>query len=162
MRKLRPEPRALNLGAPEGAPGPLPKLSRVQLETLTRIALSGWETAPGGYKNAGRDASNWYRTMGVLERLGFVLSKNGSKRITQAGRERVAALRKNLTPPKGAGRVLFCRYGDCSNALPNETNVCLHDDECHCPITCPKCRKVLGLDLDPRREPTLLSGKLPT
>lgn len=48
------------------------KLTPAQLHFLRDLAANGKSSRPGGYPTAGRDASNWLRTVDVLVRLGLV------------------------------------------------------------------------------------------
>lgn len=72
-----------------------------QAATLRRLAAGpGWETPPSGYPTAGSDASRWWRTMGCLARLGYVVREQDPRgrctvtayRLTDAGRSALASL----------------------------------------------------------------------
>lgn len=48
------------------------KLSKPQQEFLAAFARHGYLLCPGGYANASRDASAWWRTGLSLEKMGLV------------------------------------------------------------------------------------------
>lgn len=66
------------------------KLSTAQQKLLVDVARAPQRTPFTGGRNAGRVAAAWYRTAGVLARLGFVeLTRSGDARlatVTDAGR----------------------------------------------------------------------------
>lgn len=62
------------------------KLSETQKNFLLRLAKTDYELPPGGYVEAGRDASRWWRTARVLKRHGFVTTRGQHAQITDTGR----------------------------------------------------------------------------
>ena len=71
------------------------KLSSAQRKMLLEMLRNsrGESQVPTGYRTAGRDASNWHRTMDVLAREGLVESWSdargavyGWRRLTKKGR----------------------------------------------------------------------------
>lgn len=64
------------------------KLSDAQRRMLIRLATAkdGYELTPDGNRAAGRSAANWYRTAGVLERLGLATRNHSVLRLTPEGR----------------------------------------------------------------------------
>jgi DNA-binding IclR family transcriptional regulator len=73
------------------------KLTAAQLRFLRHLAKSGQSLVPGGYSTAGRDASNWYRTVAVLERLGLVLVTHRSGRYWTTHKTRRGGNTKTCT-----------------------------------------------------------------
>lgn len=62
------------------------KLTEAQKRFLRETA-TGKNNVPGGYREAGRDASRWYRTLAVLARLGLVTrGLHSPAALTDAGR----------------------------------------------------------------------------
>jgi len=53
------------------------KLTLAQLRFLQHLCQVGESQIPGGYPTAGRDASNWFRTVAVLEKKGLVTGDRG-------------------------------------------------------------------------------------
>lgn len=68
------------------------KLTETQRGMLRRLAAlppGRWELCPGGYPDAGRDASGWYRTATILHERGLAKLEGQVLTITRAGRAAV-------------------------------------------------------------------------
>jgi hypothetical protein len=75
------------------------RITPAQRRFLRRLATVGESLVPGGYPEAGRDASNWYRTVAILERLGLVTGDRGYEdRYVRVRRGAVIQERRVLVP----------------------------------------------------------------
>lgn len=61
------------------------KLSEPQKAFLTKFARDGYRSCPGGFHDAARAASAWYRTAGSLQDMGLVKVEGAVAYLTWLG-----------------------------------------------------------------------------